>query len=67
MIGLMVVKLMVFHTCGKLVLWEDVPILRNEYAILGQNYVALFHGRCCVAMPQGSPSVSKFSLREFGI
>ena len=44
MIGLMLVMLMVFHTCGELVLWGVGPILRNEYGIQGQNYVAMFQG-----------------------
>ena len=33
MIGLMEVMLIVFHTCGELVLWGAAPILRNEYGI----------------------------------
>ena len=33
MIGLMVVMLMVFYVCGKLVLQGVGPILRNEYRI----------------------------------
>ena len=37
MIGLMMVMLMVFFTCDKL-----VPILRNGCGIRRQNYVALF-------------------------
>ena len=44
MIGLMVVMLMVFHTCSELVLWGVGPILRNESGIQGQNYVALLQG-----------------------
>ena len=51
MIGLMEVMLIVFHTCGELVLWGVAPILRNEYGILGQNYVTLLQGTvlCCIA------------------
>ena len=41
MIGLMVVILMVFYTCGELVLRVVGPISRNGYGIYGQNYVAL--------------------------
>ena len=42
MIGLMVVILMVFYTCGELVLRVVGPISRNRYGIYGQNYVAWF-------------------------
>ena len=56
MIGLMEVMLIFFHTCGELVLWEVAPILRNEYGILGQNYVALLQGvvLCCIASGKSS-------------
>ena len=41
MIGLMVVMLTIFFTCGELVLvlWGAGPVLRNVYGIYGQNDV----------------------------
>ena len=46
MIGLMVVMLMIFFTCGELVLvlWGVGPVLRNGYRTYGQNDVALLKG-----------------------
>ena len=46
MIGLMVVMLTIFFTCGELVLvlWGAGPVLRNVYGIYGQNDVALLKG-----------------------